>query len=380
MKISIISHSYSALENRKNLEALSQCADIEVICPDRIPGTSKFVANASASNAFTLRLYKSFEPFSCKFILWTVNFHWHSFKPQIIYIEYDPWSPIFIQAYIAKFFFARHSKIICMVKKNTYIKKKIPLIGPLIHFIMSYLTKKVHHYFAASRLVANIYRTEFGIPSRQISVVTHLGVDEILFKPSLDKKNQIFANLRRTESDCIVGFCGKFETRKGIPEILDSIRWLNKMRPGIRFTLLGHGQMLEQIRNQSLDNLDILDEVTHAEVASFMRFIDIFVFPSRCLPDHEEHDAHALLEALSCGIPSIGSRSGIIPEILNNESGVLIKPESSDELSSAILSLVNDPYRRAKYGEVGRQKVLSEYSIKTVAKKKQQLFERCLNE
>ncbi|MBT6118266.1 MAG: glycosyltransferase, partial [Rhodospirillaceae bacterium] len=82
--------------------------------------------------------------------------------------------------------------------------------------------------------------------------------------------------------------------------------------------------------------LDVAPTVPHAAVAPFLRGLDLFCLPAHVLPDHEEHDAHALMEAMACGIACIGTRSGIIPELLDGKTGLLVPPADPPALAEAI--------------------------------------------
>jgi glycosyltransferase involved in cell wall biosynthesis len=101
-------------------------------------------------------------------------------------------------------------------------------------------------------------------------------------------------------------------------------------------------------------------------VADFMKGLDIFVMPSRVLKHHEEHDAHALMEAMSVGIPSIGTASGAITDVLA-DAGLIVPPERTEELATALNHLAADEQLRAAYGRRGRQRIQAHYSLEAVA-------------
>jgi glycosyltransferase involved in cell wall biosynthesis len=68
--------------------------------------------------------------------------------------------------------------------------------------------------------------------------------------------------------------------------------------------------------------------VPHGEVALFLQALDIFVLPTVAITPRLstlELDAHALQEAMACGVACIGSESGPIPEILQG-AGILVPP------------------------------------------------------
>lgn len=73
------------------------------------------------------------------------------------------------------------------------------------------------------------------------------------------------------------------------------------------------------------------------------------------LPSYREGLPKSLLEAAACGRAVIttdvpGCRDAIEP----NETGLLVKPKSSDDLAQAIIKLLNDDLLRNKFGKSGR--------------------------
>ena len=98
------------------------------------------------------------------------------------------------------------------------------------------------------------------------------------------------------------------------------------------------------------------------------------------LEDHQEHDAHALMEALAVGVATIGTRSGIIPEILGEGVGLLVSPEAPDELAAAIEQLVNDHRARKTLGMRGRKKAEIEFALDVIAQRKIEIFQGVLDD
>ena len=74
------------------------------------------------------------------------------------------------------------------------------------------------------------------------------------------------------------------------------------------------------------------------DVSEILGAIDIFVLPSEW-----EGLPYSIIEAMRSGLAIIASRIGGIPEALtNNHSGILIQPNSSEELNNALSLLIAD--------------------------------------
>ncbi|NJL24944.1 MAG: glycosyltransferase family 4 protein [Calothrix sp. SM1_5_4] len=98
------------------------------------------------------------------------------------------------------------------------------------------------------------------------------------------------------------------------------------------------------------------------DIPEIMNALDAFVMPS-----YEENFANVLLEALASGLPTIGTRSGGTPEILDNgHTGLLCEPRSTTSLAAAMRSLLTDPDLRERLRERARAKALKEYAMERV--------------
>ena len=84
-----------------------------------------------------------------------------------------------------------------------------------------------------------------------------------------------------------------------------------------------------------------------SDVPSFLAQLDVFVLSSR-----QEGFPIALLEALGAGLPVIATRVGGVPEMLGDDGGLVVAPESDEELGAAIGAMASAE-RRDGYAERG---------------------------
>jgi glycosyltransferase involved in cell wall biosynthesis len=98
-------------------------------------------------------------------------------------------------------------------------------------------------------------------------------------------------------------------------------------------------------------------------------YADVFVLPST-----QEGQGIALLEAQATAKPVVAfNMSGIKETVLNNETGLLVKPDSY-ELAQAMLSLLSDKTLRDKMGSRGRHFVLNKFSWDVCAQRIFQVY------
>jgi starch synthase len=74
------------------------------------------------------------------------------------------------------------------------------------------------------------------------------------------------------------------------------------------------------------------------------------------------------LEAMACGTPVVGSRTGGIPEVVaDGETGLLVPPGDDEQLAAALNALLADPDRARAMGQAGRKRAVAEFGWPAIA-------------
>jgi len=106
-----------------------------------------------------------------------------------------------------------------------------------------------------------------------------------------------------------------------------------------------------------------------SEAGRLLTAFDIFVFPSR-----SEAFGYVLLEAGAAGIPVVSTNVGGIRDvIIPNETGLLVQPDSTNELQAAIVDLLNTPEKRARLA-AAHQRRAATFTIEAMLEKTLQLY------
>jgi glycosyltransferase involved in cell wall biosynthesis len=373
MIAAIVSHSYLEPENRKNVLALAQYATVRVILPQTGPVLvfSDYDFKQSDLGAGYFLPFRPIYISHAQYLLSTFTMGLRRLRPDVINVDYNPWSAVFLQVLFCRALFCPRAKLVCMIKKNTH-RRYAGWRGRLKDWWVRFTVKHVDHFMVASSMAGELCQRELSVSSHRITVVHHLGVDTSLFAPGPARS----ADAART--DTVVGYCGRFEIDKGVADLIDAAQLARgQMARPLVLRLLGSGSLTAELEEEATrhDWLEILPPVANAEVSRFLQTLDIFVIPSRILADHQEHDAHALLEALAVGVASIGTRSGIIPEILGDGTGLLVRPEAPRELAGALVDLASNDERRRTLGLHGRAKAQRDFALDVVARRKVKVFE-----
>ena len=105
--------------------------------------------------------------------------------------------------------------------------------------------------------------------------------------------------------------------------------------------------------------------------ASLLQASDIFVLAST-----GEAFGLVLAEAMACGVPVVGSRSGAIPEIVEDGvTGLLVTPRDATSFADAIEKLARDEKLRRQMGASGLARVREKFSLEIDAENTLRIYD-----
>ncbi|MGO9899326.1 MAG: glycosyltransferase family 4 protein [Solirubrobacteraceae bacterium] len=167
----------------------------------------------------------------------------------------------------------------------------------------------------------------------------------------------------------VVGYAGRLVAEKGLEVLIDAARGID----GIAVRFVGNGPLCAelQVRASSAGvDLQIDTTIKHEGMAAAYAGFDALVLPSRTTPTWAEQFGRVLVEAMSCGVPVVGSDSGEIPWVINSTGGGLVFPNGDARaLREALLRLREDPSLRRELAERGRERVEEQFSVAAVARR-----------
>lgn len=179
----------------------------------------------------------------------------------------------------------------------------------------------------------------------------------------------------KTETNTIL-YLGWIIKAKGIEELLLAFSIFNEKHNGqYCLELVGPGldkYVSELKNNYPITGVKIVGEVSHEEAMKKLSKARILVLPS-----YTEGFPNVILEAMAMGKCIVATDVGAIPEMLQDNAGILIKPKNIDNIVAA-LELSEDDDIRRKYGEDARRRVMQEYDIGCTFKKYKKIWGSCL--
>jgi glycosyltransferase involved in cell wall biosynthesis len=167
----------------------------------------------------------------------------------------------------------------------------------------------------------------------------------------------------------IVGFCGRFNHRKGAMRVAGALAQLGD--PQIKSIFIGSIADNETAQPEC-EGILFRGALPHAEIAKYLNCADVFVLPSLA-----EGCPNSVIEAMACGLPIVSSDLPFNYDILDSSNSILVNPMNVQEIADAIVKLKNDEPLRLTLSE-GALKKTSELTIeKRVTKILNFIRERC---
>jgi glycosyltransferase involved in cell wall biosynthesis len=180
-----------------------------------------------------------------------------------------------------------------------------------------------------------------GVPAARISTVPN-GVNGELFY--IRDRKQARAELGLPQDRKIVVYVGRLSEEKGLLTLIDAAGRLRQCRDDFLLCLVGGGPQLHELQAR-VESLGLAREVRfagpqeHPAVANWLGACDVF-----CLPSLREGCPNVVLEALSSGRPIVASRVGGIPDLVRDDTGILVEPEDSEGFAGALDEALARPW------------------------------------
>jgi glycosyltransferase involved in cell wall biosynthesis len=158
-------------------------------------------------------------------------------------------------------------------------------------------------------------------------------------------------------------FVGRLDDQKNLPALIEAVETL----PGVRLVIIGDGprrHLLESWARQRRVNVSFLGVRQHAELPALLNRSAVFVLPS-----HYEGHPKALLEAMACGVPVIGTRVTGIQELLRHRETGYLCGTSAAELREALREVLGDAALSGRMSAGARDDVCEFNSLKSAVER-----------
>jgi glycosyltransferase involved in cell wall biosynthesis len=174
-----------------------------------------------------------------------------------------------------------------------------------------------------------------------------------------------------------VCFVGNLLPWQGVEYLIHAAPLILEKHSNVRFLIIGDGVMKKELEQLSSD-FEISDSfiftgyTKYEDIPSYISASDICVAP---YIKNRTTSPLKIYEYFACGRPVVASNVSDVNDLfIKSEGGICITPEDINELSRAILNLLQNNELRKKMGENGYKYVLENQTWDNVAKKTETIF------
>lgn len=277
-----------------------------------------------------------------------------------------------------------------------------PIIRDLIllFFVRPFFKKTVYHFRAAgiseylqtkSKFFQSLCKTIYGSPNVgiQLSALNPKDADyfcakKVIYVPNgLEDEALNYLPITRLKKDTdIINllFVGVLREDKGLTCLVKALQLLNTSgTQNFNLTVMGdftsdsyRKEVTELLREYGLtEKVQFVGTKTKSDKWDCFLAADMLCFPTFF---NSESFGNVLLEAMMFELPVIATFWRGIPDIVNENTGILVQINNEKQLAEGIKKLIVDNQLRLQMGKNGRAKYLEQYSLKKHLLKMENVF------
>jgi L-malate glycosyltransferase len=186
-------------------------------------------------------------------------------------------------------------------------------------------------------------------------------------------------NLRRDyahPNEKVLMHISNFRPVKRTPDVVDIFAKVNAKVPS-KLMLVGEGPDLPKIQSK-IEAMGLSNRVhflgKQDDVAQVISIADLMLLPSE-----KESFGLVALEAMACGVPTIGSIAGGIPELVQNgKTGFLSSIGNTDEMADNALKLLTNEKLYAEFREACLHRAHNVFSNELITAQYEEIYYRVL--
>lgn len=240
----------------------------------------------------------------------------------------------------------------------------------LIVKLQSHIERAIYRHARVCHAVSNDLCAHYERQGITKCVMIPNGVESGLFRPaSPEERKETRRRHGLAEDAFIIGNISRLEPKNGVAELIDALALLVPRYPKLLLMLIGDGssrkELEAQVREKGMGaHVRFMGQIAYEEVGSLIASSDAFARTPRA-----EGFGIVFLEAMSAGVPVIGTSVGGIPDFLTHEvTGLLCEPRDPSSIATALERLITEPKLRAKLSATALHMVKERYDWDAIAR------------
>lgn len=254
---------------------------------------------------------------------------------------------------------------------TAHSRREVELMGRPWRILGGALMRLADGAIGVSPDVSEAVRRRFHLPDEKVLTLTN-AVDHSRFAVDVDARMKR-RELGIGENDRVVGCVGNLRWDKNYPNLLRAFRLLGERVRGAKLVIAGEGKRREDlealIAGMGLEGRVLLLGARD-DVPEIMRIMDVY-----CLSSFREGLPLSLLEAMSAGLPVVGTDvPGIRDVIVDGSTGLLVPSDDPARLSDALFRVLADGELARGLSERSSEYVLREHGCEKWVAEYETLF------
>jgi L-malate glycosyltransferase len=176
----------------------------------------------------------------------------------------------------------------------------------------------------------------------------------------------------------VIGVVCVLRPEKSLQTLLQAFAEIVPVHSGLRLAIVGDGPESAGLKALAQE-LEIGEACVFqsavAEVAPWLRSIDVFVLPSLT-----EALSNSLMEAMACGCTCIASSAGGNPELIQNDrTGLLFEPGNPHSLAEKLTLAISNRELRARLANAAADVIRTRFSLEASAARMTEIYDSYLD-
>lgn len=216
--------------------------------------------------------------------------------------------------------------------------------------------------------------------SSKRSVFLPNGINSDRFKPDDDARRKLRSSLKLDFNTFLIGRIARYHPMKDYPNLILAAKKIISKFPSVHFVLSGRGVVESNTRLDTMIKDKGIKNKFHllgdrGDIPEIMAGLDVHV-SSSC----SESFPNVVAEAMACSVPSVVTDVGDSSEIVGG-TGIVVSPKNHEALAHGLETFIKmDRAERSLRGKAARERIVSQFSLTSIAKQYESLYQKVFNE
>lgn len=188
---------------------------------------------------------------------------------------------------------------------------------------------------------------------------------------------ELFCPCEKTQEPEVLNILsvGRLSEQKNFPLLIDGISFLlQRTDIKIKLTIVGSGPLRDDLLQQAGKfklKLEIKERVANDRMPSIYQASDVFVMTSP-----REGHPRALVEAMACGLPVVGTNVVGIRDVITDRHNGLLCAENKEDIAEKILQIARNRSFTEKLSKNAREEAVLKYSFTALVERERTIYDQ----